>query len=718
MIEIDFSENRIPEVKERFLLSGQRLEEIAGGESPEMQESFRDYFQATARYLTGCRNLYKKIETGEFRRMSLRELQEENTGFFRQLLPENYEGSYDNPDYAEKVLGEDLGKLLCFLHAELLSQRAHAFEQDMVKTVILDELFLEIYGMFAGGEVTRKQLRETIYWFFHDYAQEWCGWRVRQLMDPDLTFARDIVMNSDLTDLRYLYYYGEYVTQNEIRTAEYLNTLSQEEIDSIARTFTDAYREGFRQKGVDLSKKTSVNITYNLGFERIIRAAVLQFREAGLETLLYRTASSTLSKDHKRKNGFVSTSPNEQFEYDHHADQAIYLDKRMVDRKIECMRKAYEALKDKAAGYAGPVWFWVFGQDPFLPERKESAFRLSERQENLSVEYAALASRVANEFINQEEWSFTAVSYPTPAIGDRFEEIFQEIKKVNSLDNEKYKAIHQSLIDVLDRAESVHITGRGENMTNITVSLQEIPDPAKQTCFANCLADINIPVGEVYTSPKLEKTNGLLHVTEVFLDGCCFKNLKLWVEDGMITDYSCDNFPSAEEGKALIRENILFNRETIPMGEFAIGTNTTAFVVAEKYNIHDKLPILIAEKTGPHMAFGDTCFSYSEDVPVINPDGKEMIAKDNTYSLKRNESPMKAYFNCHTDITIPYGEIGQISAVMKDHNQVPIIIDGRFVLEGTLELNEPFAREEAAKNSTASGMETIVKQINEESARG
>ena len=116
----------------------------------------------------------------------------------------------------------------------------------------------------------------------------------------------------------------------------------------------------------------------------------------------------------------------------------------------------------------------------FLPERKESAFRLSERQENLSVEYAALASRVANEFINQEEWSFTAVSYPTPAIGDRFEEIFQEIKKVNSLDNEKYKAIHQSLIDVLDRAESVHITGRGENMTNITVSLQEIPDPAKQ----------------------------------------------------------------------------------------------------------------------------------------------------------------------------------------------------------------------------------------------
>ena len=86
--------------------------------------------------------------------------------------------------------------------------------------------------------------------------------------------------------------------------------------------------------------------------------------------------------------------------------------------------------------------------------------------------------------------------------------------------------------------------------------------------------------------------------------------------------------------------------------------------------------------------------------------------------MKRHESPMKAYFNCHTDITIPYGEIGQISAVMKDHNQVPIIIDGRFVLEGTLELNEPFAREEAGSSSTASGMESIVRQLNEESAGG
>ena len=63
------------------------------------------------------------------------------------------------------------------------------------------------------------------------------------------------------------------------------------------------------------------------------------------------------------------------------------------------------------------------------------------------------------------------------------------------------------------------------------------------------------------------------------------------------------------------------------MGEFAIGTNTAAYTMARKYGIEDKLPILIAEKTGPHFAFGDTCYSWQEDTKVYNPDGKEIIAR-------------------------------------------------------------------------------------------
>ena len=112
--------------------------------------------------------------------------------------------------------------------------------------------------------------------------------------------------------------------------------------------------------------------------------------------------------------------------------------------------------------------------------------------------------------------------------------------------------------------------------------------------------------------------------------------------------------------------------------------------MASKYGIMQKLPILIAEKMGPHIALGDTCYSYSEDVRVYNPDGREMIAKDNERSALRKEDPKKAYFNCHTDITIPYEALDRIVAVNKDRVEIPIILDGRFVLGGTLQLNEPF----------------------------
>ena len=98
---------------------------------------------------------------------------------------------------------------------------------------------------------------------------------------------------------------------------------------------------------------------------------------------------------------------------------------------------------------------------------------------------------------------------------------------------------------------------------------------------------------------------------------------------------------------------------------------------------------MIAEKTGPHFAVGDTCYSRSEDVKVYNEDGKEIVAKDNSVSLLRKTDPSRAYFGCHTDITIPYDELGSITAYDKEGNAYPIIEKGRFVLSGCEELNKP-----------------------------
>ena len=242
----------------------------------------------------------------------------------------------------------------------------------------------------------------------------------------------------------------------------------------------------------------------------------------------------------------------------------------------------------------------------------------------------------------------------------------------------------------MDTCEWVEIKGKGDNETDLLIHLHTLTDPQKQTNFENCVADVNIPLGEVFTSPVLAGTGGILHVSKVYLNGLQFCDLKLVFDCGQVIDYTCSNFDTEEENRKYIEDNILFHHPRLAMGEFAIGTNTTAYVAAQKYDIADKLPILIAEKMGPHFAVGDTCYSWAEDTPVYNPDGKEIIARDNEISEMRKDDVSLAYYGCHTDITIPYDELGSICAVDDDGDMIPVIEDGRFVLPGTEALNEAF----------------------------
>ena len=322
---------------------------------------------------------------------------------------------------------------------------------------------------------------------------------------------------------------------------------------------------------------------------------------------------------------------------------------------------------------------------------KEDAFKLNDGQRKIRVNYQSKAKELITEYINYNERSFTIIAFPTPDIGERFEEIFEEVIKINTLDYNLYRDVQQKIIDVFDSSEYVEIKGKGGNKTDLRVYLCGILDPKKETKFENCVADVNIPVGEVFTSPRLAGTTGTLHVTRVYLNDLLFKDLTVEFKDGMIVKCSCSNFDDEAQNKRYLDDNLLFNHETLPMGEFAIGTNTTAYVMAEKFDIAHKLPILIAEKMGPHFAVGDTCYSLSEDLPVFNPDGKEIICRDNEITSKYRKSDMsKAYFNCHTDITIPYSELGSIIAYESSGKGTEIIKDGRFVLKGTESLNEAF----------------------------
>lgn len=680
-------------VRERLELSLDRIRSI---KEEDARLPYGLYFKRTAGFLGMIRELLTARGIGEkelpesWEKLSLEEFSDWNHRLYEDILPENYGESFANPDYAADCLGKEFGPLLSFLYTELRGCIVYAFEMRLEYIAILCEIFLEVYNLFTQAweeenETPREQaVRDALYWYVSDYVDLHLPWRIREGLDPALSFAADIIMDSDLTDLRYLYQYGEYVSDSERRLAAFMASLPEETIEKMAHTYTEGYRRGFEVMGRDLSKKKTVVVEYQLGFERMIRRAVEQFRSLGLEPVCYRAAVESLNRRSNGKRGYYGTSANRQYDYDHRYDSALYMGNAFKERKLSILKTAYEEYKDLAAMCAGPAVVETFGEEEFEPVNKKTAFSLNDHQQELTLSYATASRQIVNQYMPGDETSFTIIAFPRPEIGPDFEEIFKETIRINTLDYDTYQKIQQTLIDALDQAEYVRITGREGNETDLTVHLHTLNDPSRETNFENCVSDVNIPLGEVFTSPVLEGTKGLLHVKEVYVREYLFKDLRLEFEDGRVTEFSCGNFDS---GKELVKQVILNGHSWLPLGEFAIGTNTAAYAMAKKYNIGSKLPILIAEKTGPHFAVGDTCYSFAEDSPMYNPDGKEVIARDNEISLLRKEDMSRAYFSCHTDITIPYNELGDITAVKADGSEILLIQAGQFVLPGTEELN-------------------------------
>lgn len=672
------------ETRERLELCAERLAMI--GTEKSVPEEYRAFFAEQAKKLLLIFEYAKEVADGTFYKKSLNECRERFDALYRDVLPERYGESFANPKYTVKLFGKRYGRLLAYLAAKLNAQIFYAAEGKLLFVVMVAELFIEIYNYFEEfHEYTFKECREALYSFETDNAELFLSQRAREQFDPSYTFVKDIIMESDGADLRYLYRYGEYVTDNELGIAKFLQGLSAEKIKAAAENVVGGYLRGFQVMRVPLAKGQTVGLRYAIGFERIMKEVIRLLEAEGLTVASVRTP---VAGRHARKSGYTVTNVNIQYDYDHRNDEGLLADKQWYLRKETALHRVYEDRKEVLSKYAGPLVLETFGERLPLPENGPEAIVLDKRQQRLKVESTGRLGAMVEQYIPSDKTSFTIVAYPLPSIGADFEEIFEETLRLNQLDNEVYRRVQQCIIDALDQAQSVHVTGRGENRTDITVQLWKLQNPEKETIFENCTADVNIPAGEVFTSPVLAGTDGILHVTSVFLGSTEYKNLEIVFKDGKTTTYSCENYPSKEENEKFIKENLLKNHDWLPLGEFAIGTNTIAYTMGKKFGITEVLPILIAEKTGPHFAIGDTCYSHSEDHKVYNPDGKEIVARTNECAELRHTEPGKAYFHCHTDITIPYDELGEITALCPDGTGIAIIKDGRFVLPGTELLND------------------------------
>lgn len=135
---------------------------------------------------------------------------------------------------------------MSFLYTEIRGMIVYAYESRLTDMTILEEVFIEVYNLFEGEEPEEKELKSVLYWFVSDYCDVTLSYRIRESLDPSLDFAGTIIKNSDLGDERYLYQFGEYISDTERSISAFLNELPEETVRKMADTFTEATEKASR----------------------------------------------------------------------------------------------------------------------------------------------------------------------------------------------------------------------------------------------------------------------------------------------------------------------------------------------------------------------------------------------------------------------------------------------------------------------------------------
>ncbi len=628
--------------------------------------AFREYLKDTAARAEFAVKLLREPAEN----IGLERLREINAYWYAPLEEKAYADDFSNPDVSSEAFGLRTGQFLSAFRYRVFSLLQTVFQgEESTVAGIMDTLSrLERGGISRAEELLTEYFRTPDRKALHE--------TMKRIFDPESTRTARIMSAASGDDLSFLYMHGLKVSPVHENTAGFLFSLPRRELRSIADTLAEGYRLGLREDGKDaFTKRTIVSVGLPLGAEALFPHIAAAFAEVGLLAHA----------------GPVQAPPaNRQSDYDHKFRYALYLDRDTVERQVEVQRSILDEMAPVLERFSGIARVSLFGEKPFSPVPKESMVRADRETSALYNSLTQQTVALQQAHIPRGETSFSLMAFPSPEIGPAFREIFQECIRVNTLSNEVYRPVQAALIDAMDGAEKVRILGAPGNDTDITIALRPLADPERETAFENCLASVNIPLGEVFTSPVLRGTDGVLHVEQAFISGLRYENLRMVFRNGEAVEWSCTNFDDPEEGRKYIHENIFFPHDSLPMGEFAVGTNTVAYAMGVKYGIMGLLPVLILEKTGPHFAVGDTCYMMEEDRERFDPStGKKLVAVDNERSALRGTDPARAYTNRHVDITLSYSGLDSISAIHPDGREVFLMRRGRFVLPGTGILNEP-----------------------------
>ncbi len=443
----------------------------AQGDEQEKNKYYK-YFNHAAKWVLRLAEIEKAYNDEYFNMKSFEELKEENNSLYKELRGENYSTSYANPIYAVSIFGDGMGQLLSATYVKLREYIEYAFKHRIFNMLENNKLLIDAYHLVKYEGVDYKELKRIFTRIDKASIAKNISYRFEERTNKDFGFYKETILGADLNDPKYLFKFGKYITENEVKTSEFLVKYPTDKIIKLSRTVVEAFIRSFTVDNKDRKNRNVIRLFYNAGQEIIARQVIKEFKQRGFEVAIA---------------DVISTIPNKQYDYDHRFDNALFLNEEYAALYETAYERACETSKDVLKLEVGPVLFDNFGEKPFSPVKKSECLKLSKEQEQIHQQQRNRLIQIYEKYDASEETSFCIIAFPSPEIGEKFEEIFEETLKINMMDNGLYEKIQQHIIDALDQGEYVHIKGKGTNETDIKVKLPKLQNPIKQTNFVNCV---------------------------------------------------------------------------------------------------------------------------------------------------------------------------------------------------------------------------------------
>jgi len=214
------------------------------------------------------------------------ELRDENRRLFQDILPENYETSYASPSYCVKIFGDGFGQLMSFFYLRYRGYHYYARLHQKFLMEKYNRAFIEVFQHIEKNPLDYPSLKEAVTAEARKPRSEDHGLQIRQDFDPAFAYYADILMKADLSDLRYLFGYGCYISDREIRAAKFLAAYPRDRIKRLARQIVASFLQGFLRDNKERGVRNAVILMYPAGYEAIARQVVRELKKSGFQALV------------------------------------------------------------------------------------------------------------------------------------------------------------------------------------------------------------------------------------------------------------------------------------------------------------------------------------------------------------------------------------------------------------------------------------------------